>query len=89
MKKRTKNITPHRLVQHHRNVKRQRTPKQIKVNKSFSQTKNFWNRMTQKQRDSWNAAAVDDETAYNAFIRLNWYHFYNELEPLTTPPGVV
>lgn len=76
------------LLKGHRIVYRQRTPKQIKVNKAFTRTKNFWNKMTQPQRASWNAAAIGNETAYNAFIRLNWYHFYNEIEPLTTPPLV-
>lgn len=38
--------------------------------------------------EQWQIFAVDDETAFNAFMRINIHRFYNDLDPILYPPGV-
>ncbi len=61
---------------------------QRKVRRAYQDCVKEWNRLVVRKgnRHGWDAFADDGETAYNAFIRINWYHFFNGVKPLLTPP---
>ena len=62
---------------------------QTKVQDAYTSSVNLWNlnKSNPSFLNSWNNFADYPQTGFNAFVRINWYHFFNNVPPLLVPPG--